>query len=786
MESAVPAPADGSTALDFHIALDAGVRGDATRSLNDQLVGSDTVDMHLDVGPPLDGASSVDGASMPDAGLLVDAHVPRSPCDGLADGAVLSHGDFGPCEYDTPCAQRGTRSRRNVLCEDGQGMEREEITQDGCDRETEGMVVHLGDYDGDCIYGDICSLQGTQSRINQVCFDGLAIESIETRPLEMCQRITDGTPCGEGGFECLAGACACPLAMPEPCGERCVDVSRDRQHCGACDQVCARGQLCVASQCIDACGNGMVDVAAGETCDDGNDHPMDGCHRCQEVAADFCVEQVCDPSGTHFQYHMTSIAVPHPMGRSRVVPGVFPRLGQNIEFEGPGNPPPQAPVQPGFGTAVALDGDWALVGAPDGLSSADMGDVYFFRRVDGVWQPHTRLTVDPGRPSCVNDCQDFCFMCAEIERMCDDLNFSDEECDLEVPPECRGREHICGQNCYRGIGRCANSHQLGSKIALAGERAVLWSWHSYSSEFEYEYDPMLYVYRLIDDVWTPTGTLWPDGFLAEREWGNSIAMDGETIVTGTRNSEDEALVFEIIDGQWVQSALLGPGEQNMWVGFGRSVDISRHRIVVGAWRGQGAYIFSRDQNGWQQETRLTRDNLPDDARFGWRVAIDNDTVVVGFSHANHPTVVFEYVEGQWQETQELEHGGPIDLDGDTLVIDGRWVYRRQGGSFSLTAFIDPTVVPEFSMAHVSGEFLLYGHPQADLESDESGTATMMKLPVPLCMAGGQCVCLVGASGDRCQERPACGDGQQQAAEACDDGNLDTGDGCSDHCLIEAP
>ena len=743
------------------------------------------IDAHspADSGPAQIDAAVVEDASGPDE---VDAGEPALPCDGLADGTVVVEGVFGDCRYAGQCAENGQRSRVNAVCENGALVERDDTTADGCARETEARILDTGAYDGDCVYADVCAIDGTQTRINRVCEGGLPVEFVETTLLEACRRGTDGNPCGEDGRACDAGACACPADRPTLCGQRCVDLTDDVEHCGACEARCGPGLECVAGECIGTCGNGRVDAAAGEACDDGNDDPRDGCHQCRGVAAEHCLERVCDALGTAFEQAVTPISVPHPLAPTVTV---TPQLLRNVDalrVERPGDPPRQRPTHPGFGQAVAIDGDWAMVGAPDGLVSDEMGDVYFFQRRAGVWHPHTRMTVDPSRPACESDCQWVCERCEELRRVCDDNGFSDEECDMNLPPDCFGLEGRCGAACYRGIGWCANSHQFGRKIGLSGDHAVVWSWHSYSEEFEYDYTPLLYVYRLTDDAWTPTGILRPFRFGAEREWANALAIDGQTIVTGPRSIDDEALVFEIIDGHWAQSQQLAPDVPAEGRGFGQAVDISGDRVVVGAWRSQAAYVFSRTDNGWQQSVRLTREVVEDGARFGWRVAIEDTTVIVGHGQDAHSTVVFGVVEGQWREIQELPHGGRIHLAGDTLILGGRWIYRRSAGRFALSAHIDPSVIPAVSASQFSGETVILGHAPADGVADPSGSATLVELPVPLCFTDGHCACRPGADGPNCTARPDCGDGVQQAAEACDDGNQDDGDGCSAQCTVELP
>ena len=65
---------------------------------------------------------------------------------------------------------------------------------------------------------------------------------------------------------------------------------------------------------------------------------------------------------------------------------------------------------------------------------------------------------------------------------------------------------------------------------------------------------------------------------------------------------------------------------------------------------------------------------------------------------------------------------------------------------------------------------------------ESGAAYRFKLNA-LCTNDGACVCIEGADGQLCDERPSCGDGVVQAVEQCDDGNAEDGDGCSSECTL---
>ncbi|MBK8239710.1 MAG: hypothetical protein IPK74_29660 [Deltaproteobacteria bacterium] len=83
------------------------------------------------------------------------------------------------------------------------------------------------------------------------------------------------------------------------CGERCVDLEQDRNHCGACGVACSDDQLCVEGECVAACTTGTT--VCGNSCVALDDDPAN-CGACDrwcdgdEVCeAGSCV-RTCDES----------------------------------------------------------------------------------------------------------------------------------------------------------------------------------------------------------------------------------------------------------------------------------------------------------------------------------------------------------------------------------------------------------------------------------------------------------------------------------------------------------
>jgi len=136
-------------------------------------------------------------------------------------------------------------------------------------------------------------------------------------------------------------------------------------------------------------------------------------------------------------------------------------------------------------------------------------------------------------------------------------------------------------------------------------------------------------------------------------FGHSVAVDGDTVVVGAPNANSggtdrgQAYVFSRNQGgtnNWGQVKILSASDQADSNYFGYSVAVDRDTVVVGApyaasggiGRGQ-AYVFSRNQGGtntWGQVKILSASDKADNDLFGYSVAVSGDTGVIGALYAN--------------------------------------------------------------------------------------------------------------------------------------------------------
>lgn len=182
--------------------------------------------------------------------------------------------------------------------------------------------------------------------------------------------------------------------------------------------------------------------------------------------------------------------------------------------------------------------------------------------------------------------------------------------------------------------------------------------------------------------WIGTKLLPSDGVSGD-EFGWSVAISGDRVVSGAFGSSKYAYVFDWDGTQWTETKLV----QSDWSGadsFGISVAASGNRVVVGAPMddnpngiGSGSvYVYEYNGTAWV-ETRLIPSDGADFDEFGLSVAASGNRMAVGaYRDDDNGTdsgsaYVFEWDDGQWVETKLLpSDGAALDWYGFSVAADG--------------------------------------------------------------------------------------------------------------------
>jgi hypothetical protein len=172
--------------------------------------------------------------------------------------------------------------------------------------------------------------------------------------------------------------------------------------------------------------------------------------------------------------------------------------------------------------------------------------------------------------------------------------------------------------------------------------------------------------------WTERAKLLASDGAGDDQFGFSVAVDGDTVAVGAKYDDDNgtnsgsAYIFTrdvagSLTATWTQRAKLLPSDGATSDYFGRSVAVSGDTVAVGALgdddkasNSGSAYIFTRVGAGsltasWAELQKLLASDGAADDNFGFSVAVDGDTVVVGarFDDDNGSNSGSAYVFALW-------------------------------------------------------------------------------------------------------------------------------------------
>jgi uncharacterized repeat protein (TIGR01451 family) len=252
-----------------------------------------------------------------------------------------------------------------------------------------------------------------------------------------------------------------------------------------------------------------------------------------------------------------------------------------------------------FGAAVALSGDTAIVGAPSNdASGTDAGAAYVFKRDgSGVWTQTAKLV---------------------------------------------GSDTVSGDN-------------LGSAVALSGTTAIIGAPGKDGPGTD---AGAAYVFtRDGSGVWTQTGKLAAPSAAAADNFGAAVSASGLSALIGAPGKDATAGAAYVYSpdagGTWTQRGQLLATGRAAGDAFGKAVSLDGTAAIIGApWRlrpgnfhAGEAYVFSSDAGGvWSQQTSIPAPaaDLWPQGQFGQAVALSGDTALISAAEMNFRGAVYTY------------------------------------------------------------------------------------------------------------------------------------------------
>ena len=285
-----------------------------------------------------------------------------------------------------------------------------------------------------------------------------------------------------------------------------------------------------------------------------------------------------------------------------------------------------------FGSAVSLDGEYAIIGAyGNDDSGVESGSAYIFKRDGTVWTQQAKLLAADG------DAGDYFGFSVSIDG---------DYAIIGAPHEnsYKGSAYIFKRSGSSWIEESklivsdsGSFAQLGTSVYIDGEYVIIGAPSDKNGDGDYT--GAAHIFKRTDTTWTYQAKLLASDGEADERFGNSVSMDGDYAIIGAFFDDDNgmysgsAYVFKRTDTTWAQQAKLLASDGDSEDRFGNAVSIDGVYAIVGAERDEvlkGAmYAFKRSGTSWVEEEKLIGTDTVTGDLFGRSVSIDGGYALVG-------------------------------------------------------------------------------------------------------------------------------------------------------------
>ncbi len=340
-----------------------------------------------------------------------------------------------------------------------------------------------------------------------------------------------------------------------------------------------------------------------------------------------------------------------------------------------------------FGASVAIDGNFAVVGAwGDDDNGSNSGAAYVFERNGNLWMETAKLVAFDG-------------LAGDI--FGDAVDISGNRIVVGAPKRADNGTDSGAIYLFERVGGVwtptfkflamdgAANHRYGAAVAISGVHMLAGARrHNFSRGA---------VYHLIEDQGTWVGETLIASDAGSGDWfGQSVALSGRYAIVGANGDNDNGpnagaayTFYRPGLGLNQQQKLLrsdGGAQDN----FGYAVDLSGSTAIVGAWADDDngsdsgtAYVFTRSGTTWSLEQKLLPDDGGSGDGFGSWVAVSGDNAVIGAPGDDDgagdagAAYVFSRDLAVWTQQQKLVAsdaaandtlGNPLALSGTTLLV----------------------------------------------------------------------------------------------------------------------
>jgi hypothetical protein len=284
-----------------------------------------------------------------------------------------------------------------------------------------------------------------------------------------------------------------------------------------------------------------------------------------------------------------------------------------------------------FGWSVAINGDFAIVGARwDDEAGEKAGAAYIFQRTGpgNIWDSGTKIMAQDAEKDddfgiSVAISSDFAVVGATGENSSSGaIYIYEKNTDNTWSSHAKIPSHDAG-----------SSDLFGISVAISGDYIIVGATLTEAA----------YIYHWTGSTWDFMKRVTAPTFNQGDFFGITVAIDGEYALAGAwgaSQADGAAYIFKRTGSDWDSGEKIIASDAAVNANFGKSVSIKGDYAIVGAdtydaeaglTNAGAVYIFQRTGPGniWDTGTRILAVDFEKDAFFGNAVTISNDRAIVG-------------------------------------------------------------------------------------------------------------------------------------------------------------
>ena len=281
-----------------------------------------------------------------------------------------------------------------------------------------------------------------------------------------------------------------------------------------------------------------------------------------------------------------------------------------------------------FGTAIALDGNTVLVGAPrKDIDKQEQGAVYVFARAGNSWVEEAKLFDPNGDFSDAFGLQvaldgDRALIGAEAANINGNTNQGAAYVFDRVGTTWTLTQRLLASEPVTHLDQFGSSVAVdGDRILVGAERAPIGGLNRHGAAFFFERQP--------NGTWKETQRVLASNAQAEGNFGRAAALEGDLALIGGNSmgaaEQGTVYVFRRVAGVWVEEQqILAPEDPSAFDGFGQYIALDGERAVIahrgyfatgGVWVLRDGHVFadgfeSGDTAGWSETVGASGASVP--------------------------------------------------------------------------------------------------------------------------------------------------------------------------------